>query len=186
MAKGGFVIKKSIDAVKNKFHIDSSDKMILINLGGGNRWQYKKWTKKGYVELINLLSQTEEKRIIGVIAGNEDRDFYKEIKHEAVSRQNIVYFGCDNSVEDFIAIIYLSNKIFTSDSLALHVATSLNRYVVCIVGPTSHTELDVFGNGKIIYSDIVDCLCCYLNRCGKQVTCMNTMKTEDVIIELFS
>lgn len=177
---------KSIAAVKEKFHIDSADKMILINLGGGNRWQYKKWTMGGYKELITLLAQVEDRRVVGVIAGNEDRDFYKEIKLSVGNKQNIVYFGCDNPVEDFISIIYLSNKLFTSDSLALHIATALNKYVVCIVGPTSHTELDVFGNGKIVYSHKVDCLCCYLNRCDKQVTCMNTLKTEDVIINLLS
>jgi ADP-heptose:LPS heptosyltransferase len=62
----------------------------------------------------------------------------------------------------------------------MHIATALDKYTVVIVGPTSYTELDVFGNGRIVYSDKVDCLCCYLNRCEKIITCMNTVEAADM------
>ena len=78
-------------------------------------------------------------------------------------------------------MIYLADKVFTSDSLAFHIASALDKYTVVFTGPTSYTELDVFGNGKIIYSSKVDCLVCYLNRCDKKVTCMNTLSPDDVI-----
>lgn len=166
--------------LKEKFGLDRYDELILINLGGGNRWQYKKWVKGGYIELINKLS-SKTNIAVGIIAGDEDRDFYHEISGEIIKRDNIIYFGCGNSVEDFICIIHLADKVFTSDSLGFHIATALDKYAVVIVGPTSHTELDVFGNGEIIFSAKVDCLSCYLNRCDKTVTCMNTLNAEDII-----
>jgi len=167
--------------IENKFDLDKFSEFVLVNLGGGNRWQYKKWTKEGYIELVNKLSEMNNDCAVGIVAGDEDKDFYEEVSNEVMNRNNIIRFGCGNSIEDFICIIYLSDKVFTSDSLAFHIATALEKYVVAVVGPTSHTELDVFNNGKIIYSDKVNCLCCYLNRCSKTITCMNTLKAEDII-----
>lgn len=161
------------------YNIDRFSKFILINLGGGNRWQYKKWIKEGYIELINLLAE-DKHCCVGIVAGNEDEDFYYSIEQEVDSLNNVIGFGTDNTTEQFIAIVSIASKVFTSDSLAFHIATALNKYVVVIVGPTSSTELDVFGNGKIIKSNKVDCLCCYLNRCDKSITCMNTVNAKEI------
>ncbi len=169
------------EVIKDKFALHNYDEFILVNLGGGNRWQYKKWTQEGYTELVNKLSESNPSCAVGIIAGGEDRGFYDEISHKVSNRNNVIYFGCDNSMEDFICIISLADKVFTSDSLAFHIATALDKYSVVIVGPTSHSELDVFNNGQVIYSAKVDCLCCYLNRCDKTVTCMNTVSPADVI-----
>ncbi|MEO8512335.1 MAG: glycosyltransferase family 9 protein [Ignavibacteria bacterium] len=176
------VKRKRIEELRKSFRLENFESIILINLGGGNRWQYKKWTREGYTELVSILSAKYPRRAVGIIAGDEDRDFYTDISGdlEKLSRENIIFFGTENSMEDFICIVSLASEVFTSDSLCFHIATSLGKHTVVIVGPTSHTELDVFGMGKIIYSDKVDCLCCYLNKCDKTITCMNTIKTEDI------
>jgi heptosyltransferase-2 len=167
--------------LKEKLGITKYKEFILVNLGGGNRWQYKKWTREGYAGLINKLSVLGKDNVIGVIAGDEDKGFYKEVLQIVDLKDNVIQLGCNNSTDDFISIIYLADKIFTSDSLGFHIATALDKYVIVIVGPTSHTELDVFGNGKVLYSEKVDCLVCYLNKCDKVVTCMNTLEPEEVL-----
>lgn len=164
-----------------KLGLNKYDEFILINLGGGNRWQYKKWVKNGYISLINALIDLKPEAAIGIIAGGEDRKFYEEISAEVTQSERIIKLGCDNSTDEFICYIYLADKIFTSDSLAMHIATSLDKYTVVITGPTSYTELDVFGNGAVIHSGKVDCLCCYLNTCDKTVTCMNTVFAEEIL-----
>lgn len=168
--------------IRDKFKLHNYTEFILINLGGGTRWQYKKWNKEGYAELINKLSAAKPNSAIGAVAGREDRDFYEEVLALVDKKDNIIPLGCDNSVDDFIGIVYLADKIFTSDSLAFHIATALDKFVMVITGPTSHTELDVFGKGKVLFSAKVDCLVCYLNTCPKTVTCMNTITADDVII----
>lgn len=179
--------RKRAAELSETYKLTPFNKLILINLGGGNRWQYKKWTREGYTGLADILSDRYPETAIGIIAGDEDVDFYNNISADLklLERDNITFFGTDNSMEDFICIVSLAQEVFTSDSLCFHIATALGKYTVVIVGPTSNTELDVFGNGKVIYSGKVDCLCCYLNTCDKAVTCMNTLKAED-ISELFS
>ncbi len=179
--------RKRAENLKKKFLPEKFSRLMLINLGGGNRWQYKKWTQEGYTELVKILSTKHPDTAIGIIAGDEDMEFYEGISEvlKKLNRENIIFFGTDNSMGDFICIVSLASEVFTSDSLCFHIATALGKYTAVIVGPTSHTELDVFGNGRIIYSDKVDCLCCYLNKCDKTITCMNTLKAED-ISELFT
>ncbi len=169
-----------------KYSTKKFDELILINLGGGNRWQYKKWTKEGYTELINMISSANPGTGVGVIGGEEDRDFYEKVISGIRPADNIIKFGCNNTVDDFICIVFLFDKIFTSDSLCFHLACALDKYCVVVTGPTSHTELDVFGNGKVLYSDKVDCLCCYLNVCDKTVTCMNTLYARDILQTLIT
>jgi heptosyltransferase-2 len=175
---------KCIKQIKEKFALHKFNEFNLVNLGGGNRWQYKKWTKEGYIELIDRLSSSSPKAAVGLVAGDEDRDFYQSVVDSIIHRDNILYFGCDNTIENFICIIQLADKIITSDSLAFHIATALSKYVIVLVGPTSHTELDVFERGKIIYSTKVDCLCCYLNKCDKTITCMGTLTAAEIIENL--
>lgn len=170
------------EELKKSFKINEFKKLILINLGGGNRWQYKKWTKEGYTELVKILSLRYPDTAIGIIAGDEDMNFYAVIAEDLkkLNLPNIIFFGTGNSMDDFICIVSLASEVFTSDSLCFHIATALGKYTVAITGPTSYTELDVFGNGKVVYSDKVDCLCCYLNKCSKSVTCMNTITAEEI------
>lgn len=165
--------------LKAKHGLAAYSGLILVNLGGGNRWQYKKWTKEGYVQLIDLLSANDNIGV-GIIAGDEDRDFYSMVSNEVRQSDNVIKFGCDNSAEDFICIVQLFEKVFTSDSLCMHIASALGKFTVAAVGPTSHTELDVFGSGQIVHSGKVDCLCCYLNTCPKTVNCMNTISAEEI------
>lgn len=167
--------------IKEKFGLHNYEEFILINLGGGSRWQYKKWTKEGCAELINQLSYEKPNSAVGAVAGQEDIEFYNEVLSIVDKKDNVFLMGCENSTVDFISIIYNADKVFTSDSLAFHIATALGKYVVVIVGPTSHTELDIFGNGHILYSSKVDCLGCYLNKCGKTVTCMNTINSDEIL-----
>lgn len=167
--------------LREKSGLGNFSEFILINLGGGNRWQYKKWTKEGYAGLIDNLSSKKPDSAIGIIAGKEDEEFYSEVLSAVNKNDNVIPFGCDNSLREFICTIYLADKLFTSDSLALHIAASLDKYTVAVTGPTSYSELDVFGRGKIVHSSKVDCLVCYLNKCDKTINCMNTLKVSDVI-----
>lgn len=172
--------RKKTEEFRKKFALGNYNGFVLVNLGGGNRWQYKKWTKEGYTELVNMLSEANENTAVGIVAGAEDLGFYDEISGLVEERNNVIYFGCDNSVDDFISIVQMADKVFTADSLCFHISCALGKKSYVILGPTSHTELDVFGRGKIIYSSKVDCLCCYLNKCDKTVTCMNTIDAADV------
>lgn len=174
-----------IKSLSNKFREElesyNYSEFLLINLGGGNRWENKKWTKEGYAGLVNKIASENKDVLIGVVAGGDDILFYRDVCALIEKRENIKLLGCDNSIIEFISLINISDKVLTSDSLAMHIATALGRFVVVLVGPTSSAELDVFGNGKILKSKKMECKCYYSNACTEKINCMNTIEVDEVL-----
>ncbi|MBM2839816.1 MAG: hypothetical protein HW412_344 [Bacteroidetes bacterium] len=158
--------------------INLSSKILGINTGGGGRWQYKKWTFEGYTGFIRLLKQRHPGVQLLLFGGPEEVDLNKRI-HATVG-DAVIDAGCENSLMEFSSLIDSVNVLLTSDSLAMHMGVALGKATIVLVGPTSPWELDVFGNGEIVHSDI-ECLVCYLSRCDKVVTCMNTLSPEYVV-----
>jgi heptosyltransferase-2 len=158
--------------------INPASKIVGINTGGGGRWQYKKWTFEGYVEFIRLLKQHQPAVQILLLGGPEEVELNKRI-HATVG-DLVVDAGCNNSLLEFSSIVHTVDVLLTSDSLAMHIGVAFGKATLVLVGPTSPWELDVFGSGEILHSNI-ECLACYLSRCDKLVTCMNTLSPEFVL-----
>ena len=153
-------------------------RILGINTGGGGRWQYKKWTFEGYVGFIELLKEKYPEVGIVIVGGPEEVELNRRIMQVVGSK--VVDAGCDNSLDEFAAVINTFDVFLTSDSLGMHMGVALGKPTIVLVGPTSPWELDVFGNGDIVHSDI-ECLVCYLSRCDKTVTCMNTLSPAYVL-----
>jgi heptosyltransferase-2 len=102
-----------------KFDLGKFDELILVNLGGGNRWQYKKWIKNGYISLIKMLSAQDKLRGT-IIAGEEDRDFYEEISSEVIKRDNSLGWKLHRR-------FYLLYTLRIRCSQAIHFACTLPR-----------------------------------------------------------
>jgi ADP-heptose:LPS heptosyltransferase len=153
-------------------------KILGLNTGGGGRWQYKKWTFDGYLSFIRLFRDSHPETGILLLGGPEEEEQNREI----ISRVGgaVIDGGCRNSLMQFASLVAVTDTVLTSDSLAMHVAVALGKPTVVLVGPTSPWELDVFGKGEIVHSDI-ECLACYLSRCDKTVNCMNTLSPEYVL-----
>ena len=51
--------------------------------------------------------------------------------------------------------------------------------VVALFGPTSVSEIDLYGLGRKMTADL-DCLCCYREDCEEQPNCMESIDPETV------
>jgi ADP-heptose:LPS heptosyltransferase len=153
-------------------------KVLGLNSGGGGRWQHKKWTFDGYTGFITQFRQRHPDTAILLLGGPEEEELNKEIIR--VVGDAVIDGGCRNSLMRFGALIAQTDCVLTSDSLAMHVSVALGKTTTVLVGPTSPWELDVFGKGAIVHTDI-ECLACYLSRCDKQVHCMNTLPVSTVL-----
>ena len=156
--------------------------IIGINTGGGGRWQHKKWTLEGYVGCVNLLKERCPGIGLLLLGGPEETELNKLILSEVGDK--VVDGGCLNPLMRFASLVQNVDALLTSDSLAMHVGVALEKPTFVLVGPTSPWELDVFGKGAILHSDI-ECLCCYLSRCDKKVHCMNTLAPDWVVSKIF-
>jgi len=70
--------------------------------------------------------------------------------------------------------------VVTADTLALHIATALEKKIVALFGPTSRSEIELYGRG-IKLSSPAGCKCFYRKYCSEEISCMEKITSEMVI-----
>lgn len=170
--------QKEID-FKNDFYSQHNLKrfkyLVGLNTGAGTRWQYKQWHLEGYTQLIEKLGQNKG---IGILLyGGPD-----EVERNNILKNkfpHLIDTGTNNSLRRFFSLLDLCDVIVTSDTMALHAATALKKKIVCLFGPTSHTEIEDYGRIQKVIPDL-DCLVCYKPKCDFEITCMGSISSEMV------
>ena len=155
------------------------DKPILgMHTGGGGRWRLKQWHEERFIALVPALVHAlgPETQIV-LFGGSLERERNRRIR-EAV-RTPLYDAGCDNEVRHFAALLSCCTVVVSGDSLAMHVALAMGRRVVVLFGPTSHTEIDLFGQGEKVVPNL-DCLACYKQDCDFVPNCMDAIAVDMV------
>ncbi len=142
---------------------------IGINTGAGKRWQQKSLSIEKTIELIKKLNKP-----CIILGGAEEKE-----RNEKISKATGMPVSGVRSLRDFAGIINVCSAIITSDSLAMHFAIALKKPLVVFFGPTSHTEIELYGLGKKVYPKM-DCLACYKKTCNKKPNCMDLISVEDI------
>jgi len=74
------------------------------------------------------------------------------------------------------------NTIITHDSLGLHIAMAMGKQVVALFGPTSRTEVHLYGLGVAVRpSTPFACLPCLRPQCHQETSCMDTIDVANVV-----
>lgn len=154
-------------------------KVIGINAGASERWEFKKWRKEGYVELMKSLSEKYKCAFL-LFGGRNEIELNKQLVKEC---ENVFDTGSNNSLREFASYVGLCDVLVTGDTLALHTATALEVPSVCIFGPTSYAEIENYGLVKKVYPEM-DCLVCYKNKCDFVPNCMEKVSAEMVESEV--
>lgn len=159
-------------------HLSPSGKIIGLYTGAGERWKMKSWTEEGFRELIRKLLKETDFTIL--FYGGPDVEKKNALLDAEFSRSGrVINTGTNNPLRTFFALLYVSDLIVSGDTMALHAALALGKKVVGLFGPTSETEIEVYGRG-IKLTGTVDCLCCYRPSCNQSPTCMETITPEMV------
>jgi len=161
-----------------KLGLDLNKSIIGIHTGGGGRWLLKQWAEESFVALISeLVHELGHDTQILLFGGPLERELNRRIMDSV----NVSVFdtGCDNEVRHFAALVNYCSVILSGDSLTMHVALAMGRLVVVLFGPTSHTEIELFGLGEKVVPDL-DCLACYKRVCDFTPNCMDSISVEMV------
>ena len=159
-----------------KNNIKKKDLVIGLNTGAGKRWQFKRLGEEKTAELADRLAKELNAKVI-LFGGKDEK--VRNMKIKSLAKEKIIDAGCDNSLLEFAALLNLCNVVVSSDSLALNIALALKKKVVVFFGPTSPTEIEMYGLGKKIVPDL-GCVCCYKRECDIKPNCMMAIKVEDI------
>jgi heptosyltransferase-2 len=150
--------------------------VVGFNFGAGGRWQLKRWPLESYLELGWRLSEEKAATIL-LLGGPGEAEDTRRLVEE--SRGLFINTGNDNPLPRFAALVGLCDVVVTGDTLALHMALGLGRRAVAMFGPTSASEIEMYGLGTKI-TPPMECLCCYRSRCSVKPSCMEMISVETV------
>ncbi|MDR3071075.1 MAG: glycosyltransferase family 9 protein [Endomicrobium sp.] len=173
------LLEKSIKKAEQFFrdnNISHNKEIIGINPGAGKRWNLKKWTLEGFVEVAKYFSK--RKHTILLLGGLQDKNEIDAILKENIP--NVVSAGVDNSISEFFAKINLCDIVLCGDTMTLHAAIGLKKNVVALFGPTSANEIEMYSRGIKIQSR-KDCVVCYKQECHLTNNCMKMIELEKVL-----
>lgn len=158
--------------------LDPSRPVIGLNTGAGGRWKMKQWREAGFSELCDRLDDALRGEIqLLLLGGGCERERNRRIRQQA--RARVFDPGCDHAVRDFCALVDLCDVVVSGDTLAMHIALARKRRVVVIFGPTSASEIELYGRGEKVTPGL-DCLCCYKLDCDFVPLCVDAVTVEMV------
>ena len=158
--------------------LDLTKTILGIHTGGGGRWRLKQWHEESFIALLQQLVHVLGSHTQIVLFGGP---LERERNHRIREMVNASLYdaGCDNEVRHFAALIRCCIVVVSGDSLAMHVALAMGRRVAVLFGPTSHTEIELFGLGEKVIPNL-DCLVCYKQECNFVPNCMDSISVEMV------
>ncbi len=158
-----------------KHGIAGSLPVVGLNTGSGSRWRLKKWRRDGFLELIKRLHEEGAKVLLfGGEAEKERNLWLKENLPFSVTDT-----GSANSLRQFFSLLSLCDIVVAGDTLAVHSALGLKKKVVVLFGPTSPSEIELYGRGEKVIAG-VDCAGCYREICNRKPTCMDEITVDAV------
>ncbi len=165
------------ESFKNQYQWKGN--VILLNTGCGPVYPHKKWTYGGFNKLIKLLLKDSENIIILCGSKSEierNNKLYEENKFDSLINVTDSY-----NIEEFSYLVNLSDVIVTGDTVGLHIAISLHKKIVSFFGPTPHQEVNLFGLGKKLVREELECLNCYDQfPCPYDGKCMSLISAGEV------
>jgi heptosyltransferase-2 len=143
---------------------------IALNTGCGTVFRTKQWPVENWLELIDSLADVDADLLL--LGGEAERDLNGQMLAAA---PHLVDTGTGNSLEEFFGVVDACDLMVTSDTLGMHIAIALKKYVVALFGSTSHCEIDLFDRGEKVITDF-PCSPCYLKTCALDPMCMQAMR----------
>jgi heptosyltransferase-3 len=177
---------KEISLWLNQNHITKNSKFIVIH--AFSRWSFKEISFNVWVDVINHLN----KKNIKVVLSGSHQDYKKNIEIARRSDYRVAIFE-DLSLADAAAIFSLSLIVISIDSMAIHLASALQKKVASIFGPTSEYNWAPWQTiHKIISLSEKDnpsfaCRPCGKDGCGgsKVSSCLTEIKSDSILKEVF-
>ena len=154
-----------------------AERWVCFNTGASGRWAEKRWKVRHYRELACALRTEDPALRVVIVGGHGEAALNAQLME---SPGLFIDGGTTNTIEDLAALIQACDWVVTPDSLGYHVACAVGTRAVCLVGPTSPWELDLYGINQVIHSER-ECVGCYLATCPFDVTCMDELSASTVL-----
>ena len=134
---------------------------IGINTGSGDRFAGKRLSLEQLAELSRgVHTRTGRKAVL--LGGPQEIE--RNARIQEMARDYAVDSGTSHRIHRFAAIVSRLGCVVTGDTIAMHIAIAVKVPVVVFFGSTCASEIELYGRGEKIVSDL-SCAPCYKRIC---------------------
>lgn len=171
--------KKLLEERKKKYR-EKFNLVLGINTGCSNTLPAKKWTVNYIRDLVDQLLKLN---LQIVLLGGGEEDHLRNI--QIANGKNIISSDCLTGIRDGMVSVAACDIILSGDSLGMHMAIAMQKWVVAWFGPSCSHEIDLFDRGVKI-NTLASCSPCWKNHCEKMTSdkasmCFDLVPIESVI-----
>jgi len=138
------------------------DLVLAFNTGCSKRFPNKKLTVEQHIELIRRIKKKFPDVKIILLGGSEDTERNHAIK-KAVG-DLAVETPTTDGLRKGILYENMADVVISGDSLGMHIAIGLKKWVIVWFGPTSPQEIDLYDRGEKVLSH-APCAPCWNPNC---------------------
>lgn len=157
--------------------LSPGDPIVGINTGAGGVFVNKDWTFLGYVDLIRELER--EKIPVLLLGGDRESKRVSDL-HRSFRSPYVKDIGTHHPLGVFSALAEQCRVLVTGDTLGMHVGLAVKTRVVAIFGSTQPHEIEMFGRGEKVITQI-ECAPCYKRACDIHPSCMELITPDTVL-----
>jgi heptosyltransferase-2 len=152
------------------------DMIIGINTGCSNLFPNKKMTIEQHVALIKMLYESNPGIRIILLGGREDTERNKLIQDRCGDLT--IYTPTTEGLRKGIIYMDIADIVVSGDSLGMHLAVGLGKYVVVWFGLSCAAEIELYGRGEKILSG-VSCEPCWKKSCD-DLRCIQELPLQKI------
>jgi len=151
--------------------------IIGLNTGCSSTLPHKKLSVQGWIKVIDLLRQDFPNTKLLLLGGPEDTLRNQEIK--SARGGSVALTPTTQGLRSGLHYVSLCDIVVTGDSLGMHMALALKKWVVAWFGPTCSHEIDLYGRGIAVETS-AQCAPCWKRECHKPVMCYDLVNFQDI------
>lgn len=171
--------EKELAAKRHRIYQQNMGQPVIgINTGCSATIPYKKWTVDYQRKIIQEFIALGFENIV-LLGGIEDTERNKRIA------QGLPVFTSptDLGLRDGLISVAACDLVITGDSLGMHLAIAMQKYVIAWFGPTVANEIELYDRGQKLLAK-VDCGPCWKRHCHRPIMCYDLVPIEEVIVAL--
>ena len=149
--------------------------VVGLNTGCSDVIAYKKLSVETHREIIKRLSSVAGVRVV-LLGGPEDDIRNQRIAHGL----DVVQSPTQSGLRDGLISVEACDIVVTGDSLGMHMAIALKKWVVAWFGPTCAHEIELYGRGVKILSQAA-CSPCWKRSCNKNPMCYDLVSIAEIM-----
>lgn len=161
-------LRRELWAAKGEF-------LVGLNTGCAATIPAKKMSVEAHRQIVAELSKWPQVKVI-LLGGKEDA-----ARNQMIAEGfDCVLSPTDRGLRDGLCSVAACDIVVTGDSLGMHMAIALKKWVVAWFGPTCEQEIDLYERGEKVLA-AVSCSPCWKRSCHKDPMCYDRVPLADLL-----